>query len=144
MAYGEVNVTFQGPFPERITLSPAEVVINYDQALSVTVSRNTFEVRLNDDHQQSKRHRQLTTSLALVYFNPDLLFRDAADVRVQLQLGQSSRQAVERHRGCVKLSRVPTHCRSDWTPLRVEGLALRLQGLSSLQCQQQFAGTSVY
>lgn len=46
VAYGEANVTFQGPFPQSITLSAAEVVISYDQALSVTPSRKTFEVLL--------------------------------------------------------------------------------------------------
>lgn len=46
VAYGEVNVTFQGPFPQRITLSAADVVINYDQTLSVTLSNSTFEVQL--------------------------------------------------------------------------------------------------
>lgn len=46
VAYGEANVTFQGPFPQRITLSARKVVISYDQALTVTPSRNTFEVRL--------------------------------------------------------------------------------------------------
>lgn len=49
VAYGEVNVTFQGPFPQRITLSPAEVVVNYDQALLVTRTKKTFEVRLVDE-----------------------------------------------------------------------------------------------
>lgn len=106
VAYGEVNVTFQGPFPQRISLSPAKVVVNYDQALSVTRSKKTFEVRLNDDDQQSnvtKTHR----FAHFFYFNPDLLFQDAADMRVQFQMGQSSSPAVERHEGCVTPSSVP-------------------------------------
>lgn len=62
VAYGEVNVTFQGPFPQRITLSAADVVINYDQTLSVTLSNSIFEVRLMAEQRQStvKRHTTLT------------------------------------------------------------------------------------
>lgn len=44
VAYNEADVTFRGPFPQGITPSAVEVVISYDQALSVTLSRNTFEI----------------------------------------------------------------------------------------------------
>lgn len=63
VAYNEVNVTFRGPFPQAITPSAAEVVVSYDQALSVTPSRNTFEVRLVATTMMKNQTSQtLTTS----------------------------------------------------------------------------------
>nr|XP_046246305.1 sialate O-acetylesterase isoform X2 [Scatophagus argus]XP_046246306.1 sialate O-acetylesterase isoform X2 [Scatophagus argus] len=44
VAYNEKDVPFQGPFPDRILSTPVYVNITYDQAVSVTPSKDTFEI----------------------------------------------------------------------------------------------------
>lgn len=45
VAYGEPDVTFQGPFPRHIQSSETGIIISYNQTVSVTLSNTTFEVR---------------------------------------------------------------------------------------------------
>lgn len=68
VAYNEADVTFRGPFPRGITPSAVEVVISYDQALSVTLSRNTFEVRLVATMMMKNQTSQTLTTLFLSFF----------------------------------------------------------------------------
>ncbi|XP_038123802.1 sialate O-acetylesterase [Cyprinodon tularosa] len=44
VAYGEKNVSFQGPFPKEIMLKENSIIITYDKAVSVASSKNIFEI----------------------------------------------------------------------------------------------------
>uniref|UniRef100_A0A3Q2NVG8 Sialic acid acetylesterase n=1 Tax=Fundulus heteroclitus TaxID=8078 RepID=A0A3Q2NVG8_FUNHE len=44
VAYGEKDVSFQGPFPKQILPLKTSINITYDQAVSVKASKNMFEV----------------------------------------------------------------------------------------------------
>ncbi|KAM4742097.1 sialate O-acetylesterase [Anableps anableps] len=44
VAYGEKDVSFQGPFPKQILLTELTINITYDQAVSVTSSEDIFEI----------------------------------------------------------------------------------------------------
>lgn len=46
MAYDEKKVLFCGPFPTKILSTQLYVNITYDQEVSVTPSRDIFEVRV--------------------------------------------------------------------------------------------------
>lgn len=46
VAYEEENVPFLGPFPKEIASTQMYVNITYDQAVSVTSSKDIFEVRV--------------------------------------------------------------------------------------------------
>lgn len=46
VAYNEKDVPFLGPFPSQIMSSQMYVNITYDQTVSVTPSKDIFEVRL--------------------------------------------------------------------------------------------------
>lgn len=45
VAYGEVGVSFQGPFPTQITLLSKMINVTYDQKVRVTPSKDVFEVK---------------------------------------------------------------------------------------------------
>lgn len=46
VAYNEEGVHFLGPFPIQILVNNTNVSVTYDQAISVTLSKDVFEVRL--------------------------------------------------------------------------------------------------
>lgn len=46
VAYEEENVPFLGPFPKEIASTQMYINITYDQAVSVTSSKDIFEVRV--------------------------------------------------------------------------------------------------
>ena len=46
VAYGEKDVAFQGPFPKQILVGETYLNITFNQRISVTPSKDIFEVRL--------------------------------------------------------------------------------------------------
>ncbi|KAK5607518.1 hypothetical protein CRENBAI_016797 [Crenichthys baileyi] len=44
VAYGETDTPFQGPFPKQILPIQMSIIITYNQAVSVTSSKNMFEI----------------------------------------------------------------------------------------------------
>nr|XP_040032929.1 sialate O-acetylesterase-like [Gasterosteus aculeatus aculeatus] len=50
VAYGEVGVSFQGPFPTQITLLSKMINVTYDQKVRVTPSKDVFEICCTEGH----------------------------------------------------------------------------------------------
>lgn len=44
VAYGEREVSFQGPFPNQVLVQDTNVNVTYDQRVSVNSSKDIFEV----------------------------------------------------------------------------------------------------